>query len=193
MNTSKGSLSADELTALRAELALVQIQIAVVLVDFILRMTSCAELAKLINAPLSDAQRCAMVFPRLPTVSDQVFMHQCSTSLNPMCGGQSGQILHGPGAMPDGISPSEIGALPELIARAIHKKSGSANAAENQGADFQAGYRVGASSGETWEGAITREWERIGAPNPPTESFLEWRRGFWSARMQRTIPELYSL
>ena len=72
------------------------------------------------------------------------------------------------------------------VHRKLYGKSDKANARENQGREFQDGYRTGANSvGYGAMSVIKEELHlRVEVGDDLMEGFDEWKRGFWSARSQ---------
>lgn len=79
--------------------------------------------------------------------------------------------------------------LAEQIAQGVYGKSGRANAPDNDNPSFRAGFAVGMKIEDVLS-AITQEWIRIGSPDYPPKSFKEWKRGMWSAHLQKIIAQI---
>lgn len=78
--------------------------------------------------------------------------------------------------------------LVEKIHRALYGASQDPHHSDNNdNPDFLAGHLFGSHyDGETLA-AIDEEWERRGSPFPLPESFRQWKRGFWSGRLERSV------
>lgn len=77
----------------------------------------------------------------------------------------------------------KIESLASRLHRWTYGKSDSANAVENQSAEFQAGYKAAMESDS--DDLIYDEWQRRGSPTFQTEDFREWKRGMWAFRLQQ--------
>jgi hypothetical protein len=75
-----------------------------------------------------------------------------------------------------------------MIHKAAYGHSDKANAPENQTEEFKRGYADGLTETETDE-LIEREWTRIGQPSHEIQSFREYKRGMWAAKMQSTVAK----
>lgn len=79
--------------------------------------------------------------------------------------------------------------ISETIHRALYGASDKANAPENQGEEFRAGYAFGSECPHTID-AISDEYKRRGEPafeSRAFEFFREWKRVYWAAQMQRAV------
>jgi hypothetical protein len=83
--------------------------------------------------------------------------------------------------------------IADEIAVGIYGKSGRANAPENQNAQFQHGFKVGAAL-ENREAfaAIHDEWRVRTRLGGGTEDFHEWKRGLWAAVLQKVVGQALS-
>jgi hypothetical protein len=80
--------------------------------------------------------------------------------------------------------------IADEIALDIYGKSGRANAPENQNAQFQDGFKVGAAleNREAFD-AIHDEWLCRGSLGGSSEDFHEWKRGLWAAVLQKSVAK----
>ena len=73
--------------------------------------------------------------------------------------------------------------LSETIAQHVYGKSSSINAKENDNKDFKNGYATGLlATPENQDDEWTKAWQEYGSPLTVTGEWLNWKRGFWSAR-----------
>lgn len=79
--------------------------------------------------------------------------------------------------------------LAEKLALGIYGKTGRVNSPQNNNDYFRAGFAVGCEIEDVMQ-AISQEWIRIGSPETPPQSFKEWKRGLWAARLQKTVAEM---
>ena len=77
--------------------------------------------------------------------------------------------------------------IAELIHRATYGKTGNVNAAENDNAEFKAGYAIGMKAEA---GAELIEPEFIRRGRVYSDGFREWKRGMWAGVMQKTTAAL---
>lgn len=79
------------------------------------------------------------------------------------------------------------------IHRVLHGGSDKANAPTNKDEDWQRGYKHGSEHEGSGLAAIHFEWRRIGSPKELPDSFRQWKRGFWAAKVQRAFAQTVKL